>query len=263
MNSTVLKWRGKVAFPAILACALTAAASCMPPQTYRTPVSPATSAPSTPRSPQPALPPPPAPAAEPETVRRSLPPEAKIKEQDLKTGSSVSPATKPSSRDAIPGENRNAPDLAAPALRDDSSLLAKITPGTLPQRAASLRLTEEGRKLLDAGDPTRALERFEKTIVIDSTNPYGYFYLAKTHYRLGRYRESLAFLDVAESRLSGEPFWLAEVYALRGENFRALGMTDKAEASYSQSLSLNSGNRTAADALSRVQGETQAAPAPR
>src|SRR4029077_3312137 len=162
MNSTVLKWRGKVAFPAILACALAAAASCMPPQTYRTPVPPATSAPSAPRSPQPALPPPaqrtprpalpppPAPAAEPETVKRSLPPEAKIKEQDLKTGSSVSPATKPSSRDAIPGENRNAPDLAAPALRDDSSLLAKITPGTLPQRAASLRLTEEGRKLLDA-----------------------------------------------------------------------------------------------------------------
>jgi hypothetical protein len=263
MNSTVLKWRGKVAFPAILACALAAAASCMPPQTYRTPVPPATSAPSMPRSPQPASPPAPAPAVEPETVKRSLPQEAKIKEQDLKTGSRVSPATKPSSRDTIPAEDRNAPDLTAPALRDDSSLLAKITPGTLPQRAASLRLTEEGRKLLDAGDPNRALARFEKTIVIDSTNPYGYFYLAKTHYRLGRYRESLAFLDVAESRLSGEPFWLAEVYALRGENFRALGMTDKAEASYSQALGLNSGNRTAADALSRVQGETQAAPAPR
>jgi tetratricopeptide (TPR) repeat protein len=145
-------------------------------------------------------------------------------------------------------------------LRDDSSLVAKITPGIPPQRAASLRLTEEGRKLLDAGDPNRALSRFEKTIVIDSTNPYGYFYLAKTHYRLGRYKESLNFLDVAESRLSGEPFWLAEVYALRGENFRALGMTEKAEASYSQALGLNSGNRTASEALSRLQGDAQAAP---
>jgi hypothetical protein len=230
----------------------------MPPQTYRTPVPSSTSAPSTAKIPQPV----PAPAPEPEAARRSLPQEAKIREQDLKTGSRVPPppVTKPSLKDTSPGENRIAPDLTAPALRDDSSLLAKITPGTSPQRAASLRLTEEGRKLLDAGDPNRALARFEKTIVIDSTNPYGYFYLAKTHYRLGRYKESLAFLDVAESRLSEEPFWLAEVYALRGENFRALGMTEKAEASYSQALGLNSGNRTAADALSRGPGEAQAAP---
>jgi len=228
----------------------------MPPQTYRTPVPSSTGAPSTAKIPQAV----PAPAPEPEAAKRSLPQEAKIREQDLKTGSIVPPVTKPSVKDTSPGENRIAPDLSAPALRDDSSLLGKITPGTSPQRAASLRLTEEGRKLLDAGDPNRALARFEKTIVIDSTNPYGYFYLAKTHYRLGRYKESLAFLDVAESRLSGEPFWLAEVYALRGENFRALGMTEKAEAAYSQALGLNSGNRTAADALSRAPGEAQAAP---
>jgi tetratricopeptide (TPR) repeat protein len=137
-------------------------------------------------------------------------------------------------------------------------LLAKITPGTPPQRAASLRLTEEGRKLLQAGDSAKALSRLEKTIVIDSTNPYGYFYLAKTHYQLGRFKESLSFLDVAESRLSGEPFWLAEVHALRGENYRALGMSDKAEASYAQALRLNSGNRTANDALTRPRGATQA-----
>jgi hypothetical protein len=224
----------------------------MPPQTYRTPLPPSTSAPSTARSPQ-NLPPP-----ESEAVRRPLPQEAKIKEQDLKTGSKIPPAGKPSAKDTSTGESRVTPDLSAPALRDDSSLLAKITSGTSPQRAASLRLTEEGRKLLDAGDPNRALARFEKTIVIDSTNPYGYFYLAKTQYRLGRHRDSLNFLDVAESRLSGEPFWLAEVYALRGENFRALGMIEKAEASYSQALAINSGNRTAADALSRLQGEAQA-----
>jgi tetratricopeptide (TPR) repeat protein len=111
---------------------------------------------------------------------------------------------------------------------------------------------------LDAGDPARALTRLEKTIVIDSTNPYGYFYLAKAQHRLRQYKESLNFLDVAESRLSGEPFWLAEVQALRGENYRALGMTEKAEASYAQALRLNSGNRTAAEALSRLRGEGQA-----
>jgi len=164
-------------------------------------------------------------------------------------------------------ESRTSPEsppALPPPLADDSSLLAKITPGTSPQRAASLRLTEEGRKILDAGDPAKALTRLEKTIVIDSTNPYGYFYLAKAQYRLGHLRESLNFLDIAESRLSGEPFWLSEVYALRGENLRAQGQSQKAEASYNQALRLNSGNRTAGDALTRMSADSlSASPATR
>jgi Tetratricopeptide repeat len=224
---------------------------CMPPpQSYRTsPVLPSTSASQSAKKPDALT----APAPAQETTRRPLPEEAKIREQDLKKP--AAPVLKDNSRDARGVESRSTPEALGPALRDDSSLLAKITPGISPQRAASIRLTEEGRKLLDAGDPNRALSRLEKTIVIDSTNPYGYFYLAKTHYRLGRYKESLNFLDVAESRLNGEPFWLAEVYALRGENLRALGMIEKAESSYNHALSLNSGNRTASDALSRLQGD--------
>jgi hypothetical protein len=233
--------------------------SCMPPQTYRMPPAPAPkSAPNVPpvaKAPQPVSPVEPAPV--PETAKKPLPQEAKIREQDLKKATPAPPVFKENSKEVRGSENRTTPpEPAGPALRDDSSLLAKITPGTPPQRAASLRLTEEGRKLLDAGDPNRALGRFEKTIVIDSTNPYGYFYLAKTQYRLGRYKESLNFLDVAESRLSEEPFWLAEVYALRGENLRALGMPEKAEASYNRALSLNSANRTAAEALSRLQTDS-------
>jgi tetratricopeptide (TPR) repeat protein len=189
-----------------------------------------------------------------ETVRKPLPQEPKIKEQDVRSKPSLpAPASKEEPKEPAPSA-----ETIAPPLPDDSSLLAKITPTTSPQRAASLRLTEEGRKLLDGGDAARAMTRLEKTIVIDSTNAYGYFYLAKAQYRLRQYKESLNFLDVAESRLSGEPFWLAEVQALRGENYRALGMTEKAEASYAQALRLNSGNRTALDALSRLR-ETQPA----
>jgi Tetratricopeptide repeat len=190
-----------------------------------------------------------------EPPRTPLPQEAKIREQDLKVRSPILP---PPVKETMKPPPVGAPEVTTAPLPDDSSLLAKITPVSSPQRAASLRLTEEGRKLLEAGDAPKALSRLEKTIVIDVTNPYGYFYLAKTHFQLGRYKQSLSFLDVAESRLSGEPFWLAEVYALRGENFRALGMIDKAEASYAQALRLNPGNRTASEALARLQGPTQA-----
>jgi hypothetical protein len=230
--------------------AAAATQSCAPRPPYRTPVPPAPATPSASRVP----PPPPIQ----ETARRPLPQESKIREQELKaSGPTTYPGARDSTRDSRTLESRAPLERLAPPLPDDSSLLAKITPATPPQRAASLRLTEEGRRLLEAGDATKALSRLEKTIVIDATNPYGYFYLAQAQYRLGRYQESLNFLEVAETRLSVEPFWLAEVHALRGENFRALGMGQKAEASYGQALRLNSGNRTAADALSRLQGEVQ------
>jgi hypothetical protein len=198
------------------------------------------------------LPTPPAPPPEP--PRPVAPQEPIIREEELKSKAPPAPVPPPVER---PKESPAAPEPVQPPppLPDDSSLLAKITPGTPPQRAASLRMTEEGRKLLDAGDAARAVTRLERTIAIDSTNPYGYFYLAKAQHRLGRHKESLNFLDVAESRLSGEPFWLSEVYALRGENFRALGMSDKAEASYAEALRLNSGNRTAIEALGPMHGE--------
>ena len=245
---------------AILAAGMVVGAlySCAPQPTYRIPMGPGSSSTAGPKA-TPAPVPQSPPLAEPEAARKPLAQDAKIREQDIRA---KAPATKEPTRQASVSESRAARETTAalpPPLADDSSLLAKITPATSPQRAASLRLTDEGRKILDAGDPTRALTRLEKTIVIDSTNPYGYFYLAKAQYRLGRYRDSLNFLDIAESRLSAEPFWLAEVYALRGDNLHAQGQMQKAEASYVQAVRLNSGNRAASDALARMQTEPQSA----
>ena len=249
----------------LLTAAIVVLYGCAPQRPYRAPLPPSSSfpAPPTPQTTAP-LPPPPL-----ETARRPVPQDGTIREQDIRTKAPPSPPTsketKEPSKQASLGESRTSPGStvfqpATPPLPDDSSLIAKINPGVTPQRAASLRLTEEGRKLLDAGDTNKALTRLERTIVIDSTNPYGYFFLAKAQNRLGRYQESLNFLDVAESRLNGEPFWLAEVHALRGENYRALGQSQRAETSYVQALRLNSGNRTAADALLRMQADVQSPP---
>lgn len=185
------------------------------------------------------------------------PVERPLREEDL------SETPRPAPRPAPPQEDfsRTPPPAPStpptpPPLPDDSSLLAKITPSTPPQRAASLRLTDEGRKLLESGDASRALGRLEKTIAIDSTNPYGYYFLAKAQHTLGRNQESLRFLDVAEPLFGNNPFWLAELYALRGENYRALGSYERAESNYTQALRFNSGNKIAADGLSRVQAES-------
>jgi hypothetical protein len=236
-------WRShelrKLSLLTVAAAVLLTAQSCAPRAVNRVSLPPVSRA----------KPPPPVPEVIAEPPRSALPLEAKIKEQDVTT---PEPKRAPIAKEA-PRQDSDPAEVSRPPLPDDSSLLAKLTPATPPHRAASLRLTEEGRKLLEAREYAKALDRLEKTIVIDSSNPYGYFYLAKAHYSLGRYKESLNFLDVAESRFSGEPFWLAEVHALRGENFRALGMSQKAEASYTEALRLNSGNRTASDAISRTQ----------
>ncbi len=168
----------------------------------------------------------------------------------------VSRTSFPPPRTVSPSKIRE-PATKSSRLPDDSSLIAKITPRTSPRRAASLRFTEEGKRLLESGEYARALVRLEKTIAIDSTNPYGYYYLAQTHYYMSRYRESLNFLDVAESLLTGKAYWLAEVFALKGENLRALGFFQRADSTYSQALRLNPENRVATEGLSRMRREAQ------
>jgi len=196
----------------------------------------------------------PAPAPSPEgrierpEASRVILEERSIREEDLKGMGSSSPEVREQAM-------RPAPAPRALPLPDDSSLLAKITPQTSPQAAASLRLTEEGRKLLAAGQYKKALTRLEKTIAIDSTNPYGYYYLAQAHYRLDHYQESLNFLDVAEGLVGSDPYWLAEVFALKGENFHAMGFLQRADSSYSQALQLNPRNRVASEGQNRLRGE--------
>jgi len=161
---------------------------------------------------------------------------------------------------ATEGRARPQPQDPTVALPDDSSLVAKISPQTPPRRAASLRLTEEGKKMLASEDYTRALGSLERSIAVDSSNPYNYYYLAKAHYHLASYQESLNFLDVAESHLANEPYWLAETLALRGENFRALGFFQRAESNYAQALKLNPGNKIAGEGMSRLRSVNQRFP---
>jgi len=181
--------------------------------------------------------------------------QGRIREENIKERRAV-PQARTRERSASTPPPREVP-LSVP---DDSSLIAKITPRTLPQRAASLRLTEEGRKFLESAEYAKALTRLEKSISIDSTNSYGYYYLARAHFHLSRNKESLNFLDVAESLFAGEPYWLAEVFALKGENFRALGFLQRADSSYSQALRLNPSNRVASEGLTRIREEIQLPP---
>jgi len=139
------------------------------------------------------------------------------------------------------------------SLPAEESLVGKIDSRTPPQQAASLRLTEDGRKLIESGNNAKALTHLEKTLGIDSTNPYVYFYLAKAHFNLAHYRQSVDFLDVAEALLYSQAYWMAEVLSLKGENFQAMGLLKDANHSFAEALRLNPKNQKAAGGLNRVQ----------
>lgn len=249
--------------------------ACAPYRVYRAPLS--QPFPPQPSSPAPGVAPSPSPL-EPES--RPVLEQSQIKEEDLGAGLTVAPEPRAGEEGAPVAPSRETPLVlgretpppetpppareappAPPAPAPKESLIAMITPSTPPRRAVSLRLTEEGRKLLEAGDYPKALARLEKTIRIDSSNPYGYYYLAQTHHHMGRFQESLNFLDVAESLFAGQSYWLAEVFALKGENFRALGFLQRADSSYTQALKLNPDNRTATEGLNQVRTQTKS-PAP-
>ena len=157
------------------------------------------------------------------------------------------------SRKTIPRSGDAFLEGAGTSLPPEASLIGKIDSRTPPQQAASLRLTDDGRMLIESGKHTKALTHLEKTLALDSTNPYVYYYLAKAHFKLANYRQSVDFLDVAESLLHNQPYWMAEVLSLRGENFQAMGLLKEASLSYADALHLNPKNQKAGVGLNRVE----------
>ncbi len=166
---------------------------------------------------------------------------------------SLSPGTRPQPGEAPLVEAGTPEGKAQASLPAEASLIDKIDLSTPPRQAVSLRWTEDGRKLIESGHNSKALTHLEKTLAIDSNNPYVYFFLAKAHFNLAHYRQSVDFLDVAEALLDSQPYWIAEVLSLKGENFQAMGLLKEANHSYAESLRLNPKNHKAAVELHRVQ----------
>jgi len=190
-----------------------------------------------------------------------------IHEEDLQ-GTALAPAPPP--RELVPRESRGtappvdpvggtpaapSPDTAAPG-RDrggtpepDGSYelppVAGFDHTTLPRRRASMKLVQQGRDLLRVENYRAALAQFERAIDIDTTNPYSHYFVARAHYLLRDYRQSLDFLEVSEQRLAGDDPWLAEIHVLRARNATALGFHGQADVNYIRALTLNPGHRFA------------------
>ncbi|MBI3811457.1 MAG: tetratricopeptide repeat protein [Nitrospirae bacterium] len=126
-------------------------------------------------------------------------------------------------------------------------------PSQTGQQEASLQLTDQGRRLLASGRWDEAGSVFQKAISLYPNNAYAYYYLGQARYLKKDYTQSLAPLQQAELYLSGDPAWLARIYALRGRIDEALLKPDDARRQYQKALTFDSRNLDAREGLDRIQ----------
>jgi tetratricopeptide (TPR) repeat protein len=153
-----------------------------------------------------------------------------------------------------------APARPAATRADDGPLTAKIDAATPAGRSAALRLTEEGRQRLAAGDPARAIELLERAVAVDARVPYAYYFLAEAHAEADHRALAHRFLDRAGQKLAGEPYWRSRVDELRGKLLAEEGKTAESEAAYRRALDAWPGNQAAAEALTAAPRRDKEAP---
>ena len=76
-----------------------------------------------------------------------------------------------------------------------------------PRVLASLKLTDQGRRYVDAGDADRAIRVLEQAISLNSNNGQNYYYLSEAWLLKGFAAEARQFNGLAESHQTGDKDW--------------------------------------------------------
>ena len=79
--------------------------------------------------------------------------------------------------------------------------------GPSPRAQASLNLTDQGRRLLEAGKADNAISVLEQAISLDPSNGQNYYYLCEAWLTKGFAAQARPFNRLAESHLKGDKDW--------------------------------------------------------
>jgi Tfp pilus assembly protein PilF len=80
-----------------------------------------------------------------------------------------------------------------------------------PRSVASLQLTEQGRRLLDAGKSDQAIRVLEQAVSLDPDNGQNYYYLAEAWLVKGVTTEAKEFNELAEIHLQEDAAWMKRI----------------------------------------------------
>ena len=147
-----------------------------------------------------------------------------------------------------------------PTPLEPESLLSRISSTTPPNVAAAMRLIEEGRQQRNQGHYDVAVERFEKSVAVDPTNAYGYYFLAQVHYMKKNYDQAIAFSSRAATLSARTDRACAgRVYSLQGAVFEEVGRYPDARKAYQRAVDADPNNLAARVGIARL---IQEQPAP-
>ncbi|HEY7470779.1 MAG TPA: hypothetical protein VIE68_00360 [Gemmatimonadota bacterium] len=134
-------------------------------------------------------------------------------------GETQGPRSEPPAREA-PSASASAddPSTAAPPpapreISTDRALSSDPGAGT-PARESSLRVVEEGKGYLIAGQAREAESRFATATRIDATNGFAYYWLGRARVAAGDRAGAVGVLEKAESLLGPYPDWRDRTRAL-------------------------------------------------
>jgi Tfp pilus assembly protein PilF len=179
-----------------------------------------------------------------ELIRAMPPPETETAAvEEPKIGEAVEPGALPE-QPAVEVGTKELPD---------ESLAPQIKSAKAPNIAAALRLVEEGRVLMNQGRYDQSLDLLERSVSIDPSSFYGYYYLARLHFATKDYSQAVAFANRATALgAHSERIWLARAYTLQGVVFEEVGRFSDARSAYQRAVNTDPSNMVAADGRARL-----------
>ena len=103
-----------------------------------------------------------------------------------------------------------------PPLKGDASEADAITEADEaveenPRAVASLQLTDQGRRLVEARQPDRAIRVLEQAVSLHPTNGQNYYYLSEAWLMKGFADQAKEFNQLAEIHLKDDSQWMMRV----------------------------------------------------
>ena len=103
-----------------------------------------------------------------------------------------------------------------PILKEEPPVEKKTTPSEVapeenPRAAASLQLTDQGRRLIEAHQPDNAIRVLEQAVSLDPANGQNYYYLAEAWLMKDSAVQAKEFNQLAEIHLKQDPEWMIRV----------------------------------------------------
>jgi tetratricopeptide (TPR) repeat protein len=80
-----------------------------------------------------------------------------------------------------------------------------------PRVAASLQLTDQGRRLLEERKPDKAIRVLEQAVSLYPTNGQNYYYLSEAWLMKGSVAQAKEFNQLAEIHLKEDNVWMIQV----------------------------------------------------